>query len=173
MKKIILRNRVKVARAEKDLSQEELAKLAGVTRQTIGSIESGEYCPSAQLAFLLARRLDKKVEDLFFLEGDEIMNDQLIIRDERTRTVENEGYRIGFIILCFGVLVDIFFRSILNQESVWDLFALVVISSWTNTIYIGLHKALPPNFLRSALLLGLATALLSAAMVIVIVNFRH
>ena len=71
MKKIILRNRMKVARAEKDLSQEELAKLAGVTRQTISSIETGEYCPSALLAFLLARRLDKKVEDLFFLEGDE------------------------------------------------------------------------------------------------------
>ncbi|MGD0174900.1 MAG: helix-turn-helix transcriptional regulator [Anaerolineales bacterium] len=71
MKKIILRNRLRVARAEKDISQEELAKLAGVTRQTIGSIESGEYCPSAQLAFLLAKRLDKKVEDLFFLEGDE------------------------------------------------------------------------------------------------------
>jgi putative transcriptional regulator len=70
MKKIILRNRLKVARAEKDLSQEELAKLADVTRQTIGSIESGEYCPSALLAFLLAKRLDKKVEELFFLEGD-------------------------------------------------------------------------------------------------------
>jgi putative transcriptional regulator len=72
MKKIILRNRLRVARAEKDLSQEELAKSAGVTRQTIGSIESGEYCPSALLAFLLAKRLDKKVEDLFFLEGDEL-----------------------------------------------------------------------------------------------------
>jgi putative transcriptional regulator len=72
MKKIILRNRLKVARAEKDLSQEELAKLVGVTRQTIGSIESGEYCPSALLAFLLAKRLDKKVEELFFLEGDEL-----------------------------------------------------------------------------------------------------
>jgi putative transcriptional regulator len=72
MKKIILRNRLRVARAEKDLSQEELAKLAGVTRQTIGSIESGEYCPSTLLAFLLAKRLDKKVEELFFLEGDEL-----------------------------------------------------------------------------------------------------
>jgi putative transcriptional regulator len=72
MKKIILRNRLKVARAEKDLSQEELAKLVGVTRQTIGSIESGEYCPSALLAFLLAKRLEKKVEELFFLEGDEL-----------------------------------------------------------------------------------------------------
>jgi putative transcriptional regulator len=71
MKKIILKNRLKVARAEKDLSQEELAKLAGVTRQTIGSIETGEYCPSALLAFLLAKRLEKPVADLFFLEGDE------------------------------------------------------------------------------------------------------
>ncbi len=71
MKKIILKNRLKVARAEKDLSQEELAKLTGVTRQTIGSIETGEYCPSALLAFLLAKRLDKPVADLFFLEGDE------------------------------------------------------------------------------------------------------
>ncbi|MBN2085867.1 MAG: helix-turn-helix transcriptional regulator [Anaerolineales bacterium] len=71
MAKLHLANRVKVARAEKDLSQEALAKLAGVTRQTIGSIESGEYCPSALLAFLLAKRLDKRVEDLFRLEGDE------------------------------------------------------------------------------------------------------
>jgi putative transcriptional regulator len=71
MAKIQLKNRIKVARAEKDLSQEALAKMAGVTRQTIGSIESGEYCPSALLAFLLAKRLDKRVEDLFFLEGDE------------------------------------------------------------------------------------------------------
>jgi putative transcriptional regulator len=71
MAKLHLANRIKVARAEKDLSQDALAKLAGVTRQTIGSIESGEYCPSALLAFLLAQKLEKRVEDLFFLEGDE------------------------------------------------------------------------------------------------------
>jgi putative transcriptional regulator len=71
MDKIQLKNRIKVARAEKDLSQEALAKLAGVTRQTIGSIESGEYCPSALLAFLIAKRLEKHVEEIFFLEGDE------------------------------------------------------------------------------------------------------
>jgi len=65
-----LGNRLKVARAEKNLSQEELARLAGVTRQTISSIETGQYCPSALLAFLLSRRLDKRVDELFFLEGD-------------------------------------------------------------------------------------------------------
>jgi putative transcriptional regulator len=72
MAKIRLANRIKVARAENDLSQEALAKLAGVTRQTIGSIESGEYCPSALLAFLLAKTLNKRVEDLFFLQGDDV-----------------------------------------------------------------------------------------------------
>jgi putative transcriptional regulator len=59
---------LKVARAEKGWSQEQLAALAGVTRQTISSIETGQYNPSALLALILARRLDKRVEDLFFLE---------------------------------------------------------------------------------------------------------
>ncbi len=61
-------NRLKVAREEKSLSQEQLGSLAGVTRQTIGSIETGQYNPSALLALTLARRLEKRVEDLFFLE---------------------------------------------------------------------------------------------------------
>ncbi len=66
-----LANRLRVARAEKRLSQEELARMARVTRQTIGSIENGQYCPSALLAFVLAKRLGKPVEELFILEGDE------------------------------------------------------------------------------------------------------
>lgn len=70
-KKARLGNRLRVARAEKNLSQEELARMVGVTRQTISSIETGQYCPSALLAFLLARALEKPVSELFFLEGDE------------------------------------------------------------------------------------------------------
>ena len=70
MSKITLRNRLKIARAEKDLSQEDLARLIGVTRQTIWSIENGQYCPSALLAFMLASKLEKPVADLFFIEGD-------------------------------------------------------------------------------------------------------
>jgi putative transcriptional regulator len=61
-------NRMKVARAEKNLSQEQLAVLAGVTRQTISSIETGQYNPSTLLALLLARHLDKRIEELFVLE---------------------------------------------------------------------------------------------------------
>jgi len=70
MPKFRLCNRMKVARAEKNLSQAELGLLAGVTRQTISSIETGQYNPSALLAFLLAQRLDKRVEDLFYLEEE-------------------------------------------------------------------------------------------------------
>lgn len=65
-----LENRLKVARAERELSQEELARLAGVTRQTISSIETGQYVPSALLAFVLAKRLGKRVDELFTLTGD-------------------------------------------------------------------------------------------------------
>ena len=70
MSNIQLGNRLKVARAEKNLTQGQLADLVQVTRQTISSIETGQYCPSALLAFLLANKLGKPVEELFFLEGD-------------------------------------------------------------------------------------------------------
>ncbi len=69
MEPVTLGNRLKVARAERNLSQAELAGLAGVTRQTISSIETGQYTPSALLAFVLARELGKRVDELFFLEG--------------------------------------------------------------------------------------------------------
>lgn len=64
-----LGNRLKVARAERSLSQDQLAQLVGVTRQTISAIETGLYCPSALLAFQLASTLQKRVDDLFFVEG--------------------------------------------------------------------------------------------------------
>jgi len=68
----ILKNRLKVARAEKNISQDELAKLVGVTRQTIGSVETGQYCPSTRLALTLALKLGKKVEELFYLEEESV-----------------------------------------------------------------------------------------------------
>jgi len=66
-----LTNRLRVGRAERNLTQAELARLAGVTRQTISSIENGEFVPSTLLAFVLARRLGMPMEELFKLEGDE------------------------------------------------------------------------------------------------------
>ena len=62
---LILRNNLKQARQEKKLSQSELAKLVGVSRQTICSIETGVFNPTAKLALILCIALDKKFEDLF------------------------------------------------------------------------------------------------------------
>lgn len=69
MSKARLGNRLKVARAEHNLSQGELASLVGVTRQTISSIETGQYCPSGLLAFQLAEQLGVPVAELFYIEG--------------------------------------------------------------------------------------------------------
>ncbi len=64
--KLVLKNRLKVARAERGLSQGELARLVGVSRQTISSIETGQFNPTAKLALVLCIALDKKFEELFY-----------------------------------------------------------------------------------------------------------
>ena len=65
---LILRNRLKEARREKHLSQAELAELVGVSRNTISSIETGQFNPTAKLALILCIALDKKFEDLFYFD---------------------------------------------------------------------------------------------------------
>lgn len=63
---IILLNKIKEARSEKKISQEELAKMVGTTRQTIISIEKNQFNPSAKLALLICIALEKKFEELFY-----------------------------------------------------------------------------------------------------------
>ena len=63
-----MKNRLKVARAEMDLTQEELAKRIGVSRQTINAVESGRYVPSTVLALKMAEVFGKPVEEVFMLE---------------------------------------------------------------------------------------------------------
>jgi putative transcriptional regulator len=65
---LVLKNRLKVARAERGLSQTELADMVGVSRNTISSIETGQFNPTAKLALILCIALDKKFEDLFYFE---------------------------------------------------------------------------------------------------------
>ena len=66
-----MKNRLKVARAEKDLTQEDLAKLIGVSRQSINAIESGRYVPSTVLVLKMAQVFGKAVEEIFFLEEED------------------------------------------------------------------------------------------------------
>lgn len=61
-----LKNNIKEARTEKKLSQAALADLVGVSRNTISSIETGQFNPTAKLALLLCVALEKKFEDLFY-----------------------------------------------------------------------------------------------------------
>lgn len=63
---LILHNRLKEARAERGLSQVALAELVGVSRNTISSIETGQFCPTAKLALILCIALERKFEDLFY-----------------------------------------------------------------------------------------------------------
>ncbi|MBO5378814.1 MAG: helix-turn-helix transcriptional regulator [Clostridia bacterium] len=63
---LILKNNLQALRKQKKLSQDELAKTVGTTRQTIISIEKGVFNPSAKLALLISIALDVKFEDLFY-----------------------------------------------------------------------------------------------------------
>ena len=63
---LILKNKIKELRSKKGISQEELAKMVGTTRQTIIAIEKGIFNPSAKLALLLCLVLDEKFENIFY-----------------------------------------------------------------------------------------------------------
>ena len=65
-----LKNRLRILRAEKDISQETLAKAVGVARQTIVAIEGEDYSPSVMLALKIARYFGRPMEEVFSLRGD-------------------------------------------------------------------------------------------------------
>ena len=67
---LILKNNLKSARMEKGLSQAQLAELIGVSRNTISSIETGQFSPTAKLALILCIALDKKFEELFYFQEE-------------------------------------------------------------------------------------------------------
>ena len=68
MGELILRNRLKETRGEQKLSQAALAEIVGVSRNTISSIETGQFNPTAKLALILCIALDKKFEELFYFD---------------------------------------------------------------------------------------------------------
>lgn len=66
--RLVLKNRLKEARIQKQLSQAALAEMVGVSRNTISSIETGQFSPTAKLALILCIALDQKFEDLFYFD---------------------------------------------------------------------------------------------------------
>ncbi len=65
---LVLKNHLKESRTDAHLSQQQLADIVGVSRNTISSIETGQFCPTAKLALVLCIALEKKFEDLFYFE---------------------------------------------------------------------------------------------------------
>ncbi|MDO4489026.1 MAG: helix-turn-helix transcriptional regulator [Eubacteriales bacterium] len=63
---LVLKNRLKEIRTEQGLSQSKLAELVGVSRNTISSIETGQFAPTAKLALIICIALEKKFEDIFY-----------------------------------------------------------------------------------------------------------
>lgn len=66
--KLELNNHIRMWRAERRISQGDLADMVGVSRQTISSIENLQFCPSAKLALLICVALEKKFEEVFYFE---------------------------------------------------------------------------------------------------------
>ena len=64
----LLKNKLRVLRAEKDISQEGLAKAVGISRQTINAIEGEDYSPSVLLALKIAKYFNKPMENVFYIE---------------------------------------------------------------------------------------------------------
>jgi putative transcriptional regulator len=65
---LVLKNHIKEVRTHAGLSQQQLSDIVGVSRNTISSIETGQFCPTAKLALILCIALDKKFEELFYFE---------------------------------------------------------------------------------------------------------
>jgi putative transcriptional regulator len=70
MNEIIVKNKVKLARVEKDYTQEQLAQLVGVTRQTIGLIEAGKYNPTLKICLKISQVTGKSLDELFWIQGE-------------------------------------------------------------------------------------------------------
>lgn len=66
-----MKNSIRVARAERRMTQQQLAEAVGVSRQTVNAIESGRFIPSTVLALKVARLFEKPVEEIFVLEDED------------------------------------------------------------------------------------------------------
>ena len=90
-----------------------------------------------------------------------------IEKDERTTFIENKSYKYGCYIFNFGLLIDIFYRSIRYNETSWDLFGLLFLGGFVMTAYQYKHKIFTDNWKKKYLLLIFLTAILGAAFAVI------
>jgi hypothetical protein len=93
------------------------------------------------------------------------MKEQSIIRDERTIAVENSSYRWAYLLLSFGLLAVVAYRSFVWRESSWDLLALVVLSGLVTTLYQWAHRVLSRRWVLVTIISGLVAAVIAVVTV--------
>ncbi len=92
------------------------------------------------------------------------MKRDAVYKDERTTAVENASYRWGFIVLSYGILLDITYRGFILKESGWDLMGLVILAGLITTGYQAAKKILN----RGWLIWALVTMTIAAVVAIII-----
>jgi hypothetical protein len=95
------------------------------------------------------------------------VNDQPVLRDERTISIENTSYRWGYLVVTYGLLMIVAFRAFYFKQSNWDLMALVILSGIVTTAYQGFHQMFTRHwiyFFAVILLIAAAVAVLIAVL---------
>jgi len=95
------------------------------------------------------------------------MTTQSIARDERTVATENASYRWAYLVLSFGLLLSVAYRSFVLGEAAWDLLALVVAGGAVAALYQGHYRVLSRPWLVASVGGALLAALLAAALVLI------
>ena len=96
------------------------------------------------------------------------MKDQSVDRDERTIVVENSSYRWAYLLLSFGLLAIVAYRSFVWRESSWDLLALVILGGFVTTWYQAAHRVLS----RRGAMVATLCVLIAAALALAIALLR-
>lgn len=85
-----------------------------------------------------------------------------IEKDERSIFIENQSYKYGYMVLTFGILIDIIYRSVRFNEAPWDLFGLIFLSGLITTSHQYRYEIFSKNWLVSVLILALISAIIAA-----------
>jgi hypothetical protein len=94
-----------------------------------------------------------------------------VMRDERTDVVENASYRLAYLFIAFALLLDVMYRSVVRQESSWELLAIIIVGGAISTVYQGRHRVLTRHSVRLFALTSLIAAIVAA--VVAAVRFLH
>lgn len=92
------------------------------------------------------------------------MSNQPVIRDERTIAVENASYRLAYTILSFGAMVIVAWRGFVLEQNLWDLLALVILTSALATAYQAVHRIFARRAIAATVVVAVMSGLIASAL---------